>query len=601
MPQAKAAGAPAPVNENIPHWNLEQLYTLDSPGLGTDLETLDRKTADFARWRARLEQELPSPAEFRKLVLELEELTRLGHRLSGFASLAFAQNTQDQKAQAFMARIDEKMADLGNELLFFEIWWKELDDQLAEPLINSLPDFAYWLKRTRSFRPHTLAEPEEKIVNLKNITGHDALIALYDSITNRYRYRTDFLPGGGEGEVTRDQLMVHVRSGNPDIRAGAYRELYRVFGQDGPILGQLYQTAVRDWRIENIRLRHYGSPIAVRHQANDLAASAVDSLLKTVRSNVGLFGEFFQLKAKALNLGKLRRYDLYAPLVEDNRVLDFQAGLSEVLAAFESFSPRFRELAEGIIKDGRFSARPQAGKQGGAFCYSMLPADTPWVLMTYNGRRQDLFTMAHELGHGIHSQLAGDHNTFHFHATLPLAETASTFGEMLLADRMLRRAESSAERADLLFHLLDDAYATIERQAFFAMFEICAHDMIENGATVDELADAYLNNLATQFGDSIDLADEFRWEWVSIPHIFHTPFYVYAYSFGQLLVYSLWRLYQKQGPAFVPSMVSLLSKGGSAPPEIILAESGLGPLDQDFWQGGFDVIKDLLAELKSVV
>jgi Oligoendopeptidase F len=227
----------------------------------------------------------------------------------------------------------------------------------------------------------------------------------------------------------------------------------------------------------------------------------------------------------------------------------------------------------------------------------MLPADTPWVLMTYNGRRQDLFTMAHELGHGIHSQLAAEHTLFHFHATLPLAETASTFGEMLLADRLMKQSASERERADLLFHLLDDAYATIGRQAFFALFEIQAHEMIENGATVDELAEAYLENLKSQFGDSVEVSDEFRWEWVSIPHIFHTPFYVYAYSFGQLLVYSLWRKYQNEGAAFVPLLTSLLAKGGSDTPENILRHSGLGPLDEEFWQAGFEVIRNMLDEL----
>jgi len=512
--------------------------------------------------------------------------------------LAFAQNTQDQKAQAFMARVDEKMADLGNELLFFDIWWKELDDELAGPLMAAFPQFAYWLKRTRSYRPYTLAEAEEKVINFKNITGHDALIALYDSITNRYRFRTDFL-GDGEGrEVTRDELMVHARSADPNVRAGAYRELYRVFGNDGPILGQVYQTAVRDWRIENIRLRHYPSPISVRHQANDLGAGAIDSLLEAARDNAALFGDFFNLKARALKLDRFRRYDLYAPLVADSAYFDFNSGRQEVLGAFASFSPEFEKLAARIIEDKRFSARPQPGKQGGAFCYSMLPADTPWVLMTYNGRRQDLFTMAHELGHGIHSQLAADHNVFNFHATLPLAETASTFGEMLLADSLMKKASTSRQRANMLFHLLDDAYATIGRQAFFAMFEVKAHEMIENGATVDELAAAYLDNLRLQFGDRVELGDEFRWEWVSIPHIFHTPFYVYAYSFGQLLVYSLWRQYKKEGASFIPRLLSLLSKGGSAPPEIIVAESGLGPLDRNFWQGGFDVIEEMLNELK---
>ncbi|MDR0881714.1 MAG: M3 family oligoendopeptidase [Candidatus Adiutrix sp.] len=586
---------------SLPHWALEQLYTFDSQPLAADLAALDEKTAAFARWRASLEAGSPSPEKFRELVTELEDISRLGHRLSGFASLAFAQNTQDQKAQAFMAQVDEKMADLGNELLFFEIWWKELDEALAGPLMAARPDYAYWLQRTRSFRPHTLAEAEERVVNLKNVTGHDALIALYDSMTNRYRYRTDFLPGGEGREVTRDELMVYVRSGDPEIRAGAYQELYRVFGQDGPVLGQIYQTAVRDWRIENIRLRGYESPAAVRHKANDLSATAVESLLAAARANAPLFGEFFRLKARVLGLGRLRRYDLYAPLVADAEIMDFAAGREEVLAAFQSFSPRFKELADQVMAHNRFSARPEAGKQGGAFCYSMLPADTPWVLMTYNGRRQDLFTMAHELGHAIHSQLAADHHIFHFHATLPLAETASTFGEMLLADRLLKRAGSARERADLLFHLLDDAYATIGRQAFFALFEICAHEMIESGATVDELAETYLETLSTQFGDSVDLADEFRWEWVSIPHIFHTPFYVYAYSFGQLLVYSLWRQYQLEGQSFAPRLINLLSKGGSASPETILAESGLGPLDRDFWQGGFDLIGEMLGDLKAAL
>ena len=420
-------------------------------------------------------------------------------------------------------------------------------------------------------------------------------MALYDSLTNRYRFR----PPGGETEVGRDELMVLVRDADPEIRAGAYRELYRVYGADGPILGQMYQTSVRDWRVENIRLRRYASPIEARHKANDLPEAAVAALLKTIRERAGLFGDFFRLKAGMLGLKKFRRYDLYAPLAEDPRVVDFQTGLGQVLAAFEDFSPRLKNLAAKVAGAGRFHARPGPGKQGGAFCYSMLPGDTPWVLMTYNGRRQDLFTLAHELGHAVHAQLAGHHNIFHFHATLPLAETASTFAEMLLVERLRRQASSELEKARLLFHLLEDAYATIGRQAYFALFEIKAHELTEKGATVDELAEAYMENLGEQFGGAVEVGPEFRWEWVSIPHFFHTPFYVYAYSFGQLLVYSLWRRYEQEGAAFAPRLVELLSRGGSEAPEKILADSGLGPLDEKFWQSGFEVIEGFLAELKS--
>lgn len=583
----------------IPNWNLEQLYPEGGDKIEADLKILDGLAEKFAAHREALRAQCPTAAEFRQMVEELEALSKLAHTLSAYAALYFAQNTQNQKALALMARIDEKMADLGNETLFFEIWWKELPEEAARPLMDSLPNYGYWLEHTRSYRPHTLAEPEEKIINLKNITGSEALIALYDSITNRYRYKTDGLPGEGGREVTRDELMVHVRSAEPAVRAAAYKELYRVFGQDGPILGQLYQTVARDWRIENIRLRNYGAPASVRHKANDLKPETVEALLNVAKKNAPLFGEFFTLKAAALKLPKLRRYDIYAPLTADSAIVDFEEGTREVMAAFNDFAPRFKELAESIIAQKRFSAKPAAGKQGGAFCYSVAPNDTPWVLMTYNGRRQDLFTMAHELGHGIHSQLAAGHNLFEFHATLPLAETASTFGEMLLAHRLMGRMEDKAARANLLFHLLDDAYATVGRQAFFAMFEIAAHDMIEKGATVDELADAYMQNLAAQFGDAVEIGEEFRWEWVSIPHIFHTPFYVYAYTFGQLLVYSLWRQYQQEGKSFVPRLIRLLACGGSAAPERIIAESGLGPLDENFWQGGFEVIGDMLAELRN--
>ncbi|KXS55638.1 MAG: hypothetical protein AMR96_07170 [Candidatus Adiutrix intracellularis] len=585
---------------NIPLWTLEQLYTLNSPKLSADLARLDEKTAHFTSWRTKIKKALPSPNEFKALLAELEDLNSLAHRLSGFAVLAFTQNTQDQKAQAFMAKIDEKMADLNNELLFFELWWKDLAEETVKPLRQSQPDFAYWLDRTRAFRSHTLTEVEEKIINLKNTTGNNSLIALYDSITNRYRFSTRDITETNVTQVTRDELMVHVRSANQTIRAAAYHELYRVFSADGPVLGQIYQTIVRDWRIENMRLRHYNRPIDVRHKTNNLQPETVEALLNTIRDRISLFGEFFKLKAKALGLAKLNRSDLYAPLIEDKEPLNFQSGLAEVLAAFERFSPIFHNLATKVIDEGHFHGRPQSNKQSGAFCYSIRPVDTPWVLMTYNGRRQDLFTLAHELGHAVHSQLANKHNIFNFQATLPLAETASTFGEILLADHLMKKTQSISKRSNLIFHLLDDAYATIGRQAFFTLFEISAHEMVENGATVDELSECYLENLREQFADNVEIDEEFRWEWVSIPHIFHTPFYVYAYSFGQLLVYNFWRQYEKEGPNFTPHLINLLAKGGSAAPADIIATSGLGPLDEEFWQKGFEVIESLLQELKLI-
>jgi oligoendopeptidase F len=281
-------------------------------------------------------------------------------------------------------------------------------------------------------------------------------------------------------------------------------------------------------------------------------------------------------------------------LAEDERQWTFEEGLDLVVSCFKDFDPQIGRLALNVAQSRHLDAQIRANKRSGAFCYSLDPQSVPWVMMTYNGRQNDLFTLAHELGHAVHSQLAGANNYFQFQACLPLAETASTFGEMILAAHLKQKARTEEEKLGLSFMMLDDAYATVGRQAFFALFEIKAHELIEAGATVDELSAAYWTNLKTQFGPDLEIQEDFRWEWVSIPHIFHTPFYVYAYSFGQLLVYSLWRIFEKEGSALTERLLKLLARGGSAPPLTLVAEAGLGPLDDEFWSNGFEVIESFL-------
>jgi oligoendopeptidase F len=221
-------------------------------------------------------------------------------------------------------------------------------------------------------------------------------------------------------------------------------------------------------------------------------------------------------------------------------------------------------------------------------------------MLNYQGRADDVSTMAHELGHAIHGMLAEDHSILTFHSNLPLAETASTFGEMVLVDYLLDKEEDEAVRRDILFSQVDGAYATIMRQAYFAMFEREAHEMIKNGASVNELAEAYLKNLQEQFGDSIELSDEFKWEWVSIPHIFDVPFYVYAYTFGQLLVLSLYQQYKAEGESFIPRYTKILSTGGAQAPVELLSEAGIDVYSSQFWQGGFDVLEQMIGQLESL-
>ncbi|MDR1607280.1 MAG: M3 family oligoendopeptidase [Deltaproteobacteria bacterium] len=578
-----------------PKWDLGLLFKPDSDELIESLNKIRALRANFVAKRELLENGLPTLAEFAALVRDLEALETLDSKVSGFAALSFSENTTDQKALALLGLTRQESADLANDVLFFELWFQKLDPQKAQEYRDSLPEFDYFLDRVRALTEHTLPEGEERILNIKNAHGRQSLVTLYDALTNRYVFDSSFIPGSDGQPIGREELMVQARSPQGEIRAKAYQELYRVFGSDGAILGQIYQALARDWRQENVRLRHFPTPASVRHVDNDLPQETVDSLLRVAATKGReTFGRYFQKKAESLGLAKLRRYDLYAPKSPDTRKWSFAEALEMVAQCFGDFDPQLAQLAKNVAQKNHLDAQIRPGKSSGAFCASLAPGQTPWVLLTFKGQTQDVFTLAHELGHAAHSQLAKDQNLFQFHACLPLAETASTFGELLLAQKLLSQA-SPKEREALTFHLLDDAYATVGRQAYFALFEIKAHEMVESGATVDEIAEAYWANLNDQFGDNLELHEEFRWEWVSIPHFFHTPFYVYAYSFGQLLVYSLWRVFEKEGSAFAPRLLSLLAQGGSAAPLSLIKAAGLGPLDDDFWIGGFEVIDGFLA------
>ncbi|NLA79207.1 MAG: M3 family oligoendopeptidase, partial [Chloroflexi bacterium] len=558
---------------------------------------LEAMVSAFEAQRDVLQPDI-SAEKFLELIKMQEAYTTLAYRVYGFASLSFAADTQDQKAQIAMARFQQFAAEMGNRTLFFSLWWKALDDANAQRLLDASGDYRYWLVQMRNFKPYTLTEAEEKIINIKDVTGSNALEMLYDSITNRYVFKLEI--DGEVKEMTRGELMSHVRSADPDLRARAYQELYRVYGEDAPILGQIYQNIARDWKNENVNMRKYKSPISVRNTVNDLPDEVIETLMEVSRKNIGIFHRFFRLKAQKIGMEKLRRYDVYAPVSESDKRFSYDEATAMTFESFERFDPKFAELARKVFDQGHVDSEVRKGKMGGAFCSTLGPELSPWVMLNYQGKADDVGTMAHELGHAIHSLMADEHSIFTQHACLPLAETASTFGEMMLTDLMLERETDEAVRQDILFAQLDDAFATIIRQIYFAIFEKEAHEMIINDASVDELSEAYLANLKEEFGDAVEVSDEFKYEWVSIPHIYGTPFYVYAYAFGQLLVFALYKRYQEEGESFKPKYMRILSAGGSIAPIDLLNEAGMDVTTAEFWQGGFDVIAGLVDKLEQL-
>jgi oligoendopeptidase F len=579
-------------------WSLADLFAAqDSPEMRSAFSDMEAGVAAFEALRDELVSDIPGP-RFLELVRQLEAISLIAYRIYNFAALSFSADTQDQSAQSFLAQVQQQMALMENRTLFFSLWWKDLDDGNAQRLMSGSGDYRYYLEEMRHFKPHTLSEPEEKVVNIKNTTGSSALHNLYDAITNRYVFRLTV--DGEEKELTRGEIMVHARGYDPALRQAAYREIYRIYGQDGPVLGLIYQTLVRDWRNEQVDLRHFVNPIAARNLVNDIPDDVVDTLLQVCERNASIFQRYFRLKARLLGMDRLRRYDVYAPIAQSEKRYDFNAAAETVFDSFRQFDPQLADLARRVFDDDHLDSEVRKGKRGGAFCATVTPDLTPWVLLNYQGRPDDVATMAHELGHAIHSMLAEHHSLFTQHASLPLAETASTFGEMMLIDRLLQQESDETVRRDLLFRQVDDAYATILRQAFFALFERQAHELIQSGASVDELSGAYMQNLNKQFGEAVEVSEEFRWEWVSIPHIYQVPFYVYAYTFGQLLVLSLYQQFKAEGEAFKPRYLKILAAGGSEAPVKILADAGIDVHSAAFWQGGFDVILRMVEQLETL-
>jgi oligoendopeptidase F len=582
----------------IKKWNLDELFTgFDSPELEAAFDNVEEQVTSFEGVRGKLNPDIDID-HFLEVVRASESMTRLVNRIYAFAGLSFSEDTQNQNAQSLLGRVQQFAAEMQNRTLFFSLWWKDLDQENAERLMSASGDYRYFLEEMRHFKPHTLTEPEEKVVNLKDVTGSNALVNLYDAITNRYVFKLEV--DGEVKELTRAQLLPYIQGPDSDLRAKAYQELYRVFGEDGPILGQMYQTRARDWHNENISLRKFSSPMSVRNLSNDVPDEAVNTLMEVTKKNAKIFQRYFKMKAKHIGIDKLRRYDIYAPVAKSDKPFEFDTAAQMVFDAFSAFDPKIGELARRVFDQDHLDSEVRKGKQGGAFCASINPEDTPYVLMNYTGRARDVATLAHELGHAIHAMLASHHTTFTFHSSLPLAETASTFGEMMLTEKLLAEETDEAVRRDILFKQMDDAFATILRQIYFALFEREAHAMIQKNASVDEISAAYMENLKEQFGDSLELSDEFKWEWVSIPHIYHTPFYVYAYAFGQLLVFSLYQQFKAEGESFKPKYLKILSAGGSEAPEKILSDAGIDIRSAKFWQGGFDVLSRMVDQLEKV-
>ena len=572
-------------------WNLKDIYDFDKTK-----ELMDKATnlvEELESKKNSLNEDI-SNEEFSYLLSLEEQITDITSKLGAYASLWQSEKTDDSERNSHYMKINEFLTDLGNRTIFFSIWFKKLSDETAERLILLDERYEYMLRSIRKLTRYTLNEKEEQILSLKDLTSNDALENLYDIITNKFSWEFN-----GQ-TLTQEEMTQYYRDFNRDTRRIVYDSVLTKYGEEEAVLGELYKYIASDWRNENIKLRGFSSPINVRNIGNDVPDEAIDNLLNAVRKNVDIFREYFRLKFKILNIENPSRTDVYAPRDEVEVEYSYEDAKNIVLDTYKSFSGEMYDQAKKIFDSDHIHSEVQEGKRSGAFCYTVQNDVVPYILSNFTEKQKDVFTLMHEVGHGIHGLLGSIQTKFTFHSTLPLAETASIFGETLLYKRLIDESDEKM-KVSLLLDELDSQYASIARQSFFVLFEKEAHKMIEDGATIEELNEAYYNNLKEQFGDVLEIPEFFKHEWKYIPHIYHTPFYCYAYAFGNLLVLSLFRLYEKEGDTFVPKLLKILSYGGSKAPHEILLEAGFDITKEDFWQEGLDVIRDEVEKLRQLV
>jgi len=541
---------------------------------------------------------------FEGLVHKTENILEDLSTVNSFAHLKYAADTSSNEAAALVLQTEKLSSQISNQILFFDLWFKkELDKNNSQRLIDSISTvYREYLRHKRLVAQYTLNESEEKIINTLEVTGPSALVKIYDRMTNNFEFTLVKKRANKKVIKTftnKEKLLSLIRSSKAKERECAYKALFKTYEKNSGVLGDIYQNLVTQWKDENISIRGFNSPISVRNIYNNIDDTTVEILLSVCKENAHLFHDYFMEKAKLIGVKKLRRYDLYAPISSKNAPkITFKNAAKLVLDTFHRFDPRFGIYTERLFKEKHIDSEIRNGKTGGAFCYTVSPQRTPYVLLNFDGLMRDVSTMAHEFGHAIHSMFASNKPILVSHAPLPLAETASVFGEMLLNEEIYKKLNREKKKI-FLAEQIDDMYATIMRQAFFTIFEIEAHKkIVERSVTIDNISEFYMNNLKTQFGDSIRISEDFKWEWLYIPHFFHTPFYCYAYSFGNLLVLSLYQQYLEEGKSFISKYLKILSAGGSEKPETLLRDSGFNITDSSFWQQGFDLIEMKINKLK---
>jgi oligoendopeptidase F len=537
----------------------------------------------------------------------LADIQELAGRAGSYAMLWFSTNTQDPARGALLQRVRERGTEIETALLFFELEWAALDDERAEELLGAegLDFVRHHLRTQRRYRPHLLSQPEERVLAEKRVTGESAWARLFSELTSAIE--VDVPPedpaDGATFEIERvplDAALSRLTAPIREVRRAAAEAVTAALEPGLRTRAYLFNTLLYDKAVDD-RLRGYGHWLQSRNLANEASDESVQALVDAVKARYELPQRWYRLKARLLGVDRIADYDRMAPVVSEDETMPWPEARELVLDAYGSFSAELGRVAREFFERHRIDAPLRPGKRGGAFCAYTVPSREPYVMLNWTSKRRDALTLAHELGHGVHAALGGRQGVFHHHTPLTLAETASVFGEEMLFARLLERAESPSSRLALLARSIEDSIATVFRQTAMNQFEDRVHTARRSDGELppERFGELWLETQHELLGDSVELTEGYATWWSYIPHFVHTPGYVYAYAYGQLLALSVYERYLEEGEDFVPRYLELLATGGSRSPEDLGRIVGVDLADPGFWDAGLALVEHQLEQAEA--
>lgn len=584
-------------NAALPAWDLSDLYKgIDDPKIQKDLEKYKKNAEQLAKkYKGKIKN--LSAEEFLQAVKSVEEMSIIGSMLGEFAYLNMVTQMKNKEAMIFYQNISEKLTDYSKPTIFFSLEVNKLPDtKIKEWLKNDgVAFYKPWLDKVRRFKDHELSEEVEEILHEKSVTSSSAWVRLYEESSSRLVYTVD---GKNYNDAEISKLLLDK---NPETRAKAGKEINRVSKENAHLFTTIYNMVIKDKAIEDAK-RGYKKPISERNLAENVNDKTVEILAETVRKNYkNIAHRFYKLKAKWLGVKKIQYWDRNAPLpfCED---IDYSwdESVKTVLDAYNEFSPDLYNVAKDFFDNNWIDVPPRDGKRSGAFCASATAEHHPYLLLNFAGKQNDVLTLAHELGHGCHHQLRTKNGDLNEYSRMTSEEVASVFGEMITFQSMLRQMDNDKAKLCLIASKVNDMINTAIRQIAFHFFETRAHEERKNGElSEDRLCEIWLEEMRASLGDHVNVDENSAFIWMQVGHFFFLPFYVYAYSFADCLVNSLYRVSQEGTVKDFPAKyLDMLSKTAITDYDKLLKPFGLNPEKSDFWEKGLSLISSYIDELE---